>query len=174
MASQVFSGTKNFSYTNNTGQNARVIINFMRSLRTRTVRRGGAIVDIGLDIPANAVSEEITTTEELTLNWAGVSTQYRTTEAESRSSSISPGDAIPCFIGKNLGFFACNIAVGPNGQAPAIGANGAVLLQTPNNVGRQLIPQGGVALPIEILLASGQTFSATCGIYNILVIPENG
>lgn len=28
MASQVFSGTGNFSYTNNTGQNVRVVINF--------------------------------------------------------------------------------------------------------------------------------------------------
>lgn len=29
MASQVFSGTGNFSYTNNTGQNVRVIINYL-------------------------------------------------------------------------------------------------------------------------------------------------
>lgn len=31
MASQVFSGNGNFSYTNSTGQNVRVIINFMQS-----------------------------------------------------------------------------------------------------------------------------------------------
>lgn len=32
MASQVYSGSGNFTYTNNTGQNVRVIINFVRSL----------------------------------------------------------------------------------------------------------------------------------------------
>jgi hypothetical protein len=31
MASQVLSGTGNVSYTNNTGQNVRIVINFMRS-----------------------------------------------------------------------------------------------------------------------------------------------
>jgi hypothetical protein len=30
------------------------------------------------------------------------------------------------------------------------------------------------ALPTEIMLANGQTFSASCGAYNIVVIPENG
>lgn len=31
MASQVLSGTENVSYTNNTGQNVRIVINYMRS-----------------------------------------------------------------------------------------------------------------------------------------------
>ena len=31
MASQVYSGTGNFTYTNNTGQNVRVVINFLRA-----------------------------------------------------------------------------------------------------------------------------------------------
>jgi hypothetical protein len=33
---------------------------------------------------------------------------------------------------------------------------------------------GGSALPTEIMLAAGQTFSTTCGAYNIVIIPEAG
>lgn len=37
MAAQVYSGTGNFSYTNNTGQNVRIIINFCRATGTGNI-----------------------------------------------------------------------------------------------------------------------------------------
>jgi len=40
MASQVFSGTGNFSYTNNTGQNVRVIVNYCSN------QQGGSLASI--------------------------------------------------------------------------------------------------------------------------------
>jgi len=36
MASQVYSGTGNFTYTNNTGQNVRVIINYLSSTNSKS------------------------------------------------------------------------------------------------------------------------------------------
>ena len=77
MASQVISGTSNPTYTNNTGKNVRIILNFL----------------------SNAT----------TVNWAGVS---------------------------------------------AVSSSGP--------------------LPSEIMLAPNQSFSATCGPYNIVVVKEDG
>lgn len=37
MASEVFSGTSNFSYTNSTGQNVRIIVNYARASNTNNV-----------------------------------------------------------------------------------------------------------------------------------------
>lgn len=56
MASQVLSGTSNVSYTNNTGQNVRIVINFMRALEnpstyntTVSMSWGGvSVVSIGV------------------------------------------------------------------------------------------------------------------------------
>jgi hypothetical protein len=53
MASTVLSGTGNVTYTNSTGQNVRVIINFMRSY---SVSRGGGVID-----------------HYISMSWAGVS-----------------------------------------------------------------------------------------------------
>ena len=52
MASQVLSGSSNPSYTNNTGQNVRVVINFMRNVTSishppKTPR------DLRLSVPAS-------------------------------------------------------------------------------------------------------------------------
>ena len=44
----------------------------------------------------------------------------------------------------------------------------------PISIGRSIAATSGVALPTEIILAPGQTFSAVCGAHNIVVIPENG
>ena len=44
MASQVFSGSNNFSYTNTTGQNVRVIINYLSSTGNPSISWAGVTV----------------------------------------------------------------------------------------------------------------------------------
>jgi hypothetical protein len=110
MASQVLSGSSNVSYTNNTGQNVRIVINYMAG-----VNSAGFFT--------------------LTLNWAGVS---------------ATGPFVS--IGRNLA------------------TSGTI--STANNGLLNLT--GVAALPTELMLAPGQTFSASCGAYNIVVIPEAG
>jgi hypothetical protein len=117
MAAQVFSGNGNFSYTNNTGQNVRIIINYLE---------------------CNAFSFQIS------MNWAGTAT-------------VLPQGS-PLKIGRNLAFNQSGGA--GNNMHGAIGA-----------------------VPTEIMISSGQTFSITAGTtqpqnaitaYNIVVIPEAG
>jgi hypothetical protein len=105
MASTVLSGSSNATYTNSTGQNVRVVINYM--------------------------------TSPTAMSWSGVSV----TAAGLNS------------IGRNLAFFS----------DVTTSANNAFSTTT-----------GTAALPTEIMLAAGQTFSATCGAYNIVIIPEAG
>jgi len=115
MASQVLSGSSNVSYTNNTGQNVRIVINYMKSATS------GA-------------------SSNISMSWAGVSV----------SADLS-------IIGRNLAFAQIN-------ASSTIIANNA-------------FSPGGAAggLPTELMLASGQTFSATgINAYNIVVIPEAG
>ena len=117
MASQVLSGASNPSYTNNTGENVRVVINFMQN-------------------PTQMV-------------WGGVA----------HSSTLT-------VIGRNLAFQSGGYV------------GGAELTIAANNAFGFINPQSGQitvgSFPTEIMLAPTQTFSATCGFYNIVVIPEGG
>jgi len=116
MASQILSGSGNVSYTNNTGQNVRVIINFMRTSATTDF--------------ANAT---------IAISWGGVGV-------------TAPLRA----IGRNVAF-----------SGPGSSGNNAVPGPTDTNA----VPG---ALPTELMLAPNQTFTAVCGAYNIVVIPEAG
>jgi hypothetical protein len=102
MASQVLSGASNPSYTNNTGQNVRIVINYMAS--------------------------------PTTVSWGGV------------SASTTGASA----IGRNIA--------------------GISTVGSANNA----IGSTAFALPTELMLSTSQTFTATCGAYNIVVIPEAG
>jgi len=119
MASQVLSGSSNVSYTNNTGQNVRIIINYMAnpSAMSWTSTSGGSVTPV---LP-NSVGA----------------------------------------IGRNLAFNN-----GLSGYTGALSAN--------NGANIEGYESTNFALPTEIMLAPGQTFSATCGPHNIVVIPENG
>ena len=148
MASTVLSGASNPSYRNNTDQNVRIVINYMQGTSDNT----------------------------LTISWAGVSA----------NSSSANG---PIVIGRNLAHSTYyresatggtqtlfGTALGgregqqrvsvPIGTIP-LGA--ALALSVPANNAT-----GDCALPTELMLAPGQTFSAVCRVYNIVVIPENG
>jgi hypothetical protein len=111
MASQVLSGSSNVSYTNNTGQNVRIVINYMA-------------------IPTS-------------MSWAGVTIS---------SSSVLA-------IGRNLAFNvgASNTGISANNMLSAASS------ETTES-----------AFPTEIMLASGQIFSANCNAYNVVIIPEAG
>lgn len=120
MASQVLSGSGSVSYTNNTGQNVRVVINLMSGTSTQGP---GTIINPGI-----------------TINWGPVGAPLR----------IQTATAGFVAIGRNIAF-SNDLTFGSNG----------------------LLPPGN-ALPTELMLAPGQIFSATCGLYNIVVIPEAG
>jgi hypothetical protein len=159
MASEVRSGTSNPSYTNNTGQNVRIVINYM------------------------ALNQTFTGTEPrtpgITLTWAGVSV-------------FAPLRA----IGRNLSFVSEQGTIQtdeyyennlPSGGAsrftkfsvPVSNANSLTNRTTIGNAGGNNTqyfidtPMQG-ALPTELMISSGQTFSARCGVYNIVIIPEAG
>ena len=124
MASQVLSGSSNVSYTNNTGQNVRIVINFM-----------------GAPLTGNSSSPVGT----LSMSWAGV---YISTLFTSNLNAI----------GRNLGFISSSLANSTSASNAFSSSSGGA--------------QGGA--PTEIMLAPGQTFSAVCGPYNIVIIPEAG
>jgi len=168
MASQVLSGASNPSYTNNTGQNVRVVINFME----------GTTFVPGIPNRTNPVPSSIS------ISWAGVNAA-----AASDQGNIA--------IGRNLAYSQLfrDTATGgtervftdfvrdPQGNitftgtrgAPvpifqSVGVNNSVALATSSNNASGFVD----ALPTELMLAPGQTFSAICGVHNIVVIPELG
>ncbi len=178
MASEVRSGASNVTYTNNTSQNVRIVINYMASTpfaaAVREVRNNaGRIIT-----PAKPLIPAV-----LTLNWAGVSV----------SNASRAGNLI---IGRNLAYTQLyretasggtqSVFVGlqrtPSGDFAqdsdgdlvelyqAVGVNNSVALAAVSNNGQGM----GIALPTELMLAPGQTFSAVCGVHNIVIIPENG
>jgi len=196
MASQVLSGSSGVNYTNNTGQNVRVVINFMSS--------------IGASSSAGRGLTTTNSTETLTISWAGVSQTYLsrgTVTSDGRTSTGQP--AQPTAIGRNLASvsvsysYSTDIVINGSpittGGLTAIGVAGYNLLPGGSD---SLIPSittfnvssstnraapvsvalaannasgtSPLALPTEIMLAPNQTFSAVCGVYNIVVIPEAG
>lgn len=113
MTATVLSGSSNVSYTNSTGQNVRVIINYMGS--------------------------------PTAISWSGVSV--------TNSSVLA--------IGRNLAF--------NNGTTTT-----GITMSSNNGTTTDANEASNFAFPTEIMLAAGQTFSATCGAYNVVVIPEAG
>ena len=111
MAADVRSGTGNITYTNTTGQNVRVIINYMSS--------------------------------PTAISWTG--------------ASITASNVLA--IGRNLAFSA-------GATTASLIANNMCVTDTNESV--------NVAFPTEIMLASGNTFTATFSAYNIVIIPEAG
>lgn len=137
MASQVLSGTSNVSYTNTTGQNVRIVINYMAS----------ANVDIGG-----------TTIRRINLSWAGVTVTADYVQSIGRNLAFSMGGLVGSTTGTGIAMAANNMAI-----VDSSGGGAPIPLESVNT-----------SLPTEIMLAAGQSFSATCGAYNIAVIPEAG
>ena len=181
MASQVLSGASNPSYTNNTGQNVRVVVNYMGGtpfvparFETRTAFNNTTFqVEVAPVVPST-----------ITINWAGVSV----------SNSSNTGNIA---IGRNLAVSqlfrdtamggtqfvrVADLRPGQPGYVDdgprfanqvfePVGVNNSVALAA---IANNASGPGGVSLPTELMLAPGQTFSAVCGVHNIIVIPEAG
>ena len=191
MASQVLSGASNPSYKNNTGQNVRIVINFMSSLNRPAAASPGAL-----------------NSETLTINWAGVSQTYFSqdgdrlrypvalTAREQRRDGIIDRDgrvpAQPVAIGRNLASVSVTYSYSTNNYLAGVPDSsnsspfysGAITPLVVSGAGASPISvalaannasgTAPLALPTEIMLAPNQTFSAVCGVYNIVVIPEAG
>lgn len=148
MATEILSGASNPSYTNNTGQNVRIIINFMQSA------------------PSGAVLPDTRRQHNINISWAGI--------------TVSGGGLVPregFAIGKNVAYIAlertqfAGIFQSVYGTSQNAGISGPSTTATSSIASPFSI---GLALPTELMLAPNQRFTATCGAYNIVVIPENG
>lgn len=163
MSSQILNGSSDPSYTNNTGQNVRIVINFMYA----------------------------NTRNSVTINWGGNSVTEYNIEAFGKNIACASG-----FYGDYYGigwpFFSWFFGLfGSIRQARSsiTTQNVAIKLPTTQEIFNRTVKgwylwfkssreiagfSMAIALPLEIFLSPGQTFSAICGAYNILVIKEDG
>jgi hypothetical protein len=74
----------------------------------------------------------------------------------------------PCTIGKSLAFAEYFVNTYSEGGSIGYGSNMGKIPPPP--AGSKI----AIAYPTEFMLAPNQSFSMTCNLYNILVIPENG
>jgi hypothetical protein len=111
----------------------------------------------------------------ITLNWAGVSvTAALAAIGRNLASSIIQIVDPPKFA------FVSSLAAAAIASGYGVASNNNALAYTTttsevyysNTPGTKTTGSG--ALPTELMLAPRQTFSATCGAYNIVVIPEAG
>ena len=153
MASDVKSGNGNFSYINSTGQNVRVIINFMQAT----------------NVGANAGG--------ISMSWSGVNGTVSVTApyAHSLGRNIAALNQIRIerqnfSNAGNLAYSYFNVTdIGNKGYGFAA-LNGANMVCVEGAQAQQQ----NIALPTEIMLAPNQSFSAVCGPYNIVIIKEDG
>jgi hypothetical protein len=164
MASQVLSGTSNPSYTNNTGQNVRIVINFISGAVTASQNYGSGLL-------------KFETSFNITLNWAGVSVSAPLQAIGRNLAFVSSPGTI-----EEYRYFEGSLLPTQSLTGFSVSSNNANSLSTRTTLGNtggnqtQYLfntPARG-SLPTEIMLAPGQTFSAVCGVYNIVIIPEAG
>ena len=134
MASQVLTGTGDVTYTNNTGQNVRIVINYMKLSNTSSLNFGS-----------------------ITMSFGGVSTTIRT--------------------------YGGTVGRGIAGTVRDTGSGATASQNYAADIGSGVWGSDGV--PLEIILAPTETFSAVGNIdptfasitivaYNMVVIPEAG
>lgn len=146
MASQVLSGASNASYTNNTGQNVRLIINYMSNVTSMTwagVTVTGSSTNVGKNVPITYTSSSTSGTVKLDYTH-----RLRPYFFEGNASSAT--------------------------AAALFQSDGVDVLGTIDTGTLSLTPSTNTNFPVEIMLASGQSFSSVCGAYNAVVIKEDG
>lgn len=202
MASQVLSGAANASYTNNTGQNVRLIINYMQNVTSMTwagVSVSAESTTIGKDIQ-NITGEfrsavtgneiynsdikrayELKLSSEKTVlgyipnNPGGVGPTTLTSIKNAVSSSTSFLKRLILF--SNSGDTFANAPATYN--LSMFQTRGTADSLERQFVGAnifyvpQTISRGG-NFPVELMLAPNQSFSAVCGAFNAVVIKEDG
>lgn len=169
MASQVLSGANNASYTNNTGQNVRLVINYMGNVTSMTwagVTTTTAATTIGRSIPntiASATNTEGGSSTTSTGTTGTLQGQIDPTGLVRRTAAQIQQRNAAQRAGQSVGSAAgAVIQLAPTTSSTSFSASTTVLITESNT------------LPTELMLANTQTFSAVCGAYNIVAIKEDG
>jgi hypothetical protein len=155
MASTVLSGSSNPSYRNNTGENVRIVINYMASDANNVLSVGWAGVAIGGQFPNPTVIGRNLAFSNIIERSAsgGISQQFVTT----RTDIFFPGTSI------------VDRQTSSSTITPVATGVDVEISQTSQNM------SGSIgSFPTELILSPGQTFTCICGVHNIVVIPENG
>lgn len=205
MASQVLSGASNASYTNNTGQNVRLIINYMSNVTSMTwagVTVTASSTTIGKDIQ-NITGELRSVTigkekssgnlgrtrytiyepdiskkaEILHMNDFLLSIIPTTIENISNRTTRVTSDPQDFIIQDNMarqhGFYIDPLGSSST-QVGGLGIPAKTLVYNDTYVYVPTTISRGGNFPVELMLASGQSFSSVCGAYNAIVIKEDG
>ena len=179
MASQVLSGAANPNYTNNTGQNVRIVINYMAgtpfvpAVAEQRNSFGGIVRAAAAAVPST-----------ITINWAGVSASSSSNQANTaigRNLAYSQlfrdtaAGGVQTVRGQDLrpgqpGFVQFDAGPSANVTFNTVPVTNTISLAAIANNAAGFVG----SLPTELMLAPGQAFSAVCGVYNIVVIPEAG
>lgn len=166
MASEIKSGSSNFTITNNTSQNLRIVINYMSG----------------------------TPSGDLTINWAGVSITGGNIEAIGKNLAAASGvygdfgfsGFIPFGWWKKIAqtFYPVSSLNTQNIAVRYPGASGSMDTDINKRGWKKFFREGSstditsfsfaVAFPTEIFLSTGQSLSAVCGPYNVVAIREDG
>jgi hypothetical protein len=179
MASQVLSGPSNPSYTNNTGQNVRIVINYM----------AGTAFTPGRTAPrdrfGNALGQDVAPIPStITISWAGVSVGSASNQgstaigrnlAYSQLFRDTQAGGVQTVRGQDLvagqpGFVQFDAGPSANITFDTVAVTNSISLAAIANNAAGFVG----SLPTELILAPGETFSAVCGVHNIVVIPEAG
>lgn len=151
MASQVLSGANNASYTNNTGQNVRLIINYMSNVTSMTwagVTVTASATTIGKNVPISYSATNFTMIIPTGTLAAG------NISASNDAARINLRGTVSYITGQKT-------ITGADVPAPATGT-------------LNLTPSTNSNFPTELMLANGETFSSVCGAFNAIIIKEDG
>jgi hypothetical protein len=160
MASQVLSGSSNPSYTNNTGQNVRILINYMANCTSMTWA--------GVTVTGSSAVVSKDTMEILGEFKSAVRTTTRPNVSEPNvtltTGSVVASPPAPF----NAGIFLSSEALVSLQTRTSVNSDIANLFYVPTAI------RPGGTFPTEVILANGQSYSAVCSAYNIVVIREDG
>jgi hypothetical protein len=197
MAAEVKSGAANASYVNNTTQNVRLIINYMSRVTSMTwagVNVTASATTIGKDIQnitgelrqavkGTKIRDFIGPDAGVTPNEL-VGTLYNAEIASSKSGLLETDDTTIAGTGgvsylpsATSGFPERSTSIAPNAINTFyddFNAIGPSTVELPNLFYVPLTISRGGNFPVELMLASGQSFSAVCGAFNFVAIREDG
>ena len=173
MPSQILSGSSNPSYTNNTGQNVRLVINYLQN--AGTVTWGSIITQSEASIGSGSPAVE--TTAPLA--------QYNGWYTRTGGNEVNPFRNVRQLVIRYNGttIYDGNESVIVTGQQYVL--IGGIRYYPGTYRGSKYgwsgdycnafdISIGNLSTIKELMLAPNETFSATSGAYNIVVIKEDG
>lgn len=202
MASQVLSGASNASYTNNTTQNVRLIINYMTNVTSMTwssssggnVTVTGSSATIGKDVAFSASSFRIEgEVRSITPDPSGGTGTQKyvlggTPTVREITKAVGPGAPVTGILQGSLTLRTTSPSfqeVVYDTSASVISGSSANNVTTANIINfpnyvyapLRIVPDTSSTsnnFPVELMLAPNQSFSAVCGAFNAIVIKEDG